>query len=215
MPRRYFTGGLAALVTIAITAIIVKMMLLPEPEIAWNSGARERLAEALKAIASNLHAPDDGAAGSRFDPQEFIAQNMEQQVEPVSHNGRELVEKHGVTLRWRGNGVYQDVLFYPLAISNKVALEPHTDVRPTPEIVMVPVEDKDIETLPILYGCANSNANAQRECQLRRLKSLFLQQGIADAAVLMSDGTVLHIPVDNLFRDLPSTEPSKDTTPDA
>lgn len=191
--------GLLILVAAAITGSVVTMILLPQPQLGWNSGARERLAEALKTIGQELLRGDERGAGNRLDPQDFIAENTEQRLGLTRPRGEVLVKRHGVRLSWRKDGRYEDVLFYPIAFSNSVTIEPNASAAPVPQIVMVPLDDVDVEAVPTLYGCGNTNADEEGECQLRRMKELFLQQGIGDAAVLMSNGSVLHIQVDKLF----------------
>ena len=96
------------------------------------------------------------------------------------------------------NGAYEEVFFYPIATSSRIKIEPQSNAEPTPQILMVPVDWIDRETLPNLYNCRSTTTERLRECQLRRIKELFSKHGIEFAATLMSDGSVVYIRVDDL-----------------
>ena len=197
MLTRHVKIGLTILLGISFLGIVA-MLLLPEPKAAWNDGARERLSYALKAIGCKLIAMDNRARLRKLDPEDFIPRSVEHKVESHPRNGKLLAEQHGVSVRWRRNGAYQKLLFYPVAVSQEVVIESRSKLEPTPQIVMVPVDDEDAETLPNLSGCQDVTAKRICECQFRRMKALFSKHGIEYAITLLSDGSVRALPVDDL-----------------
>jgi hypothetical protein len=197
MIAQHVKRGLAIVWGVACLGIVA-MLLLSQPKVAWNAGARERLFGALNAIACDLRVKDDGVGSSKLDSRDFIPRSMEHRVESTPRNGKVLVEQHGVSMQWRRNGAYEGLLFYPVAVSQEVAIEPQSNAEPTPQIVMVPVDEEDVETLPNLSGCRDVTAERICECQFRRMKLLFSKHGIEYAIMLMSDGSVRALPVDDL-----------------
>jgi hypothetical protein len=200
---------IASAVVVGITCLALAALLLsPEPQAAWNSGARDRLSEALKAIGYNLYLAQGNERDGphKLDARDFIPRSREQKVDPLRPNGRSLVEQHGVSVRWRQNRVWKTLLFYPIALSQKIVIEPQSNAEPTPQVVMVPIDEEDIETLPNLSGCQDVNAKTVCQCQFHRMKVLFSEHGIEYAITLRSDGSAWALPVDELCSPVPGTQ---------
>lgn len=194
---RRFRIGATVVVAIGFIALLLSL-LLPKPKMVWNAGARQRLTKALHLIARELVAKNKRKPGNKIDLQDFTPRSVEHKGDLRGKDTILLVKKHGVLCNWRENGNFVEVLFYPIALSKNITLGAHLDKKPMPQIVMVPVDKLDRETLPNLHGCENVAEADMQECQLRRMKELFSKHGITYAAALMSDKSVEYIPIDEL-----------------
>ncbi|MBN1394710.1 MAG: hypothetical protein JW959_06775 [Pirellulales bacterium] len=174
MASKYLRIGVDIFVVVVIGAILAAL-LLPEPQCAWNSGSHERLRNSLRAICQCLISenPHD-----KIDPLDFTPYYSDSESQGEAHDAKRLIEQHGVRVKWHQSGAWSDVLFYPIALSDKIVIDSATSDCPTPQIVMVPVERMDEETLPNLHGCTDLTAEEKRICQLRRMKALFSARGI-------------------------------------
>jgi len=179
-------------------SVILSALLLPKPYIAWNSGARERLSKSLRTIGTELIIDNEDPTLHSVDPLFFIARRIDNQIERPTHNANLLRERYGVSLNWYRNGAYEEFFFCPIAISSKIVMEPESVAEPTPQIVMVPVDQVDKKTLPNLYGCDNISDERLQECQWGRIRELFSTHGMDYAATLMSDGSVVYVQVSDL-----------------
>lgn len=189
---------LLALAAISAYAALIAAIMLPEPRVAWNSGARERLGAALRAIERRITAGDANAFG-KLDVRDFVARNDDVQAQLPGRAGDVLAERFGVKVKWRRGGVYRELLFYPIALGDEVRIEPTSPGPAIPQIVMVPLDDADKQTLPHLYGCRPAAGTGNAERRLRRIKTLFETHGINDVATLMSDGGVVYHRADDLL----------------
>ena len=120
MTTRHVKTGLAILLGITCLGIVA-MLLSPEPKVAWNDGAREKVAKALKAIAWDLAAMHAEAASAKVDPEDFIPRSVEHKVGSAARNGKLLAKQHGVSVRWRRNGVYENFLLSHLRCRTKLS----------------------------------------------------------------------------------------------
>lgn len=178
---------------------VAAVLLLSEPEAAWNDGAREKLYAALKAIAHDLAATDEKPGSRKLDPSDFIPRSTERnEAEFSARTGELLAKEHGVSVRWRKHGVYERLLFYPIAVTAKITVAPESHAKPTPQIIMVPLEEEDVKTLPNLSGCQNVSAQSTWQCHLRRIKQLFSKHEMTHAVVLRSDGSLYVVLVEDL-----------------
>lgn len=176
---------------------VVTTILLAPAEYAPNAGSRERLGEALRVMGQKLWVAREAPGEQQPDLQDFIALGM-QRVEHQDREGEILAQRHGITLSWHQDEACEQILFYPLVISSEVCMDPQPTGEPSPQIVMVPVDPEDIETLPTLYGCTNASGRRLSQCQVLRMKALFAKHRIRYAAALMSDWSVVYVPVDRL-----------------
>ena len=184
-----------AIMIIIFVILLLAGILLPKPDVAWNSGARQTLAEALQDIGDKL---------GELNPRDFVCQKAVDDSGLYVVDGNELARKHGVELRWHDKNAYRNLHFYPIAISNKIDVTSDVNARVTPQLVMVPIDGVDRETLPILYGC--EKAQGCEECQQKRIRELFHKYRLQYAAVLMSNNTVRFAPIDTLTSRQKSSE---------
>ena len=194
--RRWFQLSLREMLFLVTLTAGLMLWITAEPQVAWNSGARERLGEALRKIGRQFSETNASGVKGQLDPRDFMPHAVKDQAGFPAADGVARAKKHGLTVRWRERGRYRNVVFYPIAISREIVVSPHASTEPTPQIIMVPVEEADIPTLPTLYGC--SNTKDLEACQLRRIETLFTAQHMERAAVLLSDGTVLFVPIGDL-----------------
>jgi len=189
-----------SLVGLFIGTVVVAMILTSKSMVAWNSGPREQLTRELRLIGYGL--ADRDRTGSRTDPLAYLPRTAEHEAAVGIQEAERLLNSHGVKLKWYRSGKYQDIVFYPIAVSQSVSVDARSDAQPTPQIVMVPIEWADVLTLPNLCGCQRMSTAQLQACQLHRIEQLFFTLGIDDAATLMSDGSVRFIDVDELFTKL-------------
>lgn len=202
MPARRFLTVPEALLVIVILAILTAL-LLPQVQSTWNSGTHERMREKLMVIGQTLMMErNSGLPTKTVDPRDFQFQSAEQPEPLPTAAPAMLAQRHGIKARWHRDGAFERILFYPIAVEAEIAIDPWSNAEPTPQMVMVPLDPIDVETLPRLYGCGGANSERLRERQLVRMKRLFSRHGIGDAATLLSDGSVRYILVDELWKKL-------------
>lgn len=168
-------------VAVAIASCLVAI-LWSEPQVARNSGAREKLAHALQTIGRDL--------AVRQGP---LAQNQ---------TGRTFLLQHDVSATWHGEQGYEPLVFKPFALAAEVELSSSSAEPPVPQIVLVPVDQHDDDSMPTLFV---DQPLEDRDPPLRQwiqMHGLFQRFGVGDAATLMSDGSVRHIPTSELFAQL-------------
>jgi hypothetical protein len=185
----YYRCNAAITLTLVLLAAL-GALLLQKPKMAWNAGSRERLSEALRMIGTGLWE-------GRVSAQDFMPRSIEDRGDP-SLDANELADKHGVVCNWYQDGDFEKILFYPMAISHQIVIQPHSKVEARPQILMVPLDVSDRGSLPNLRGCTNAAAKALWDCQMREIRERFFAHGIAYAATLMSDGCVIYTRVDDV-----------------
>ena len=198
MTRNYLSIGVRiAIVAAALGALA--LMCLSKPQIARDPDGPFKLCDALREIGHSLRASERNTAGERVDAEDFNPWRAAADRQRHEQDGRLRVKRHGVVAVWLSrDGALRKTLFYPIALAKEIVLEPPSGVEPTPQIVMVPVDEEDVETLPILSGCRGVAPDRMEECQRRRMKVLFSRHGIEYAATLRSDGSTLVLSVDDV-----------------
>lgn len=192
-----FYKPVTALLVLAGFVAIIVALVMPRPEAAWNSGARDALRNKLRYIADELAGMGDQMAERNVDVTDFIPRTPAD-IPEHQLRGATLLKRHGVRAGWRKARTYETLVFYPIALSPEIAMTTQKSSVVASLIVMVPVGHVDEDTLPLLDGCDNATDDELQSCQLGQIKNRFALHGIEDAACLMSDGSVLFIRVDDL-----------------
>lgn len=192
-----------SVLVVVVCAIIIAALLMSEPQVAWNSGARERMKEALRGIAVGVRVDDE----RHVDYSDFVATASDGDRFGGSDRAIVLLKRHGLWLSWRRDGRYEKVLFYPIAICSQASASGQRNDC-TPCLVIVPIAEEDVPTLPTLYGCASDDPVRRQERQFRRMAKLYADHGMEYAATLMTDGSNMFVEVQELFDQPPACDGS-------
>jgi hypothetical protein len=190
---------IAILWAVACLGAIVAL-LLPEVQSSGpNSATYGRLRHAVEEIRSSFVAASHGRTPFRFDPEDFIPRPKDRKGDDSVARSAVLVKQNGVSVRWYRKGGSERILFYPIAVTQEVVIEPESESVAVPQIVMVPVDRDDIGTLPNLSGCQDAPAETLFEWQFDRMRILFSEHSLNEAIVLMSDGSITWLPAADVY----------------
>jgi len=178
---------------IAIVIILVAIF-TAKPSITYNSGAREQLEASLRQIRNELR-----AAKNERDVR-LLLQPGDVWETPTRREQERWVTTYGVRLNWHNGTNYTETLFFPVSLVARPGIGAGGDEPRRPQWAMVPIDDADIEFLPGLLGCdEQAPGDDWLRCNAKRVEFLFTSKAIEDATVLMSDGSIQHVRVENLF----------------
>lgn len=172
------------------------LLLIPEPRVARNSGNIERLSEILREISVPLI--EEEARPSLAEC--FIRRGERAELQNNLEEGRQLFERFGVTQQWYGDGEWGEASHYPLAVADSVEFAPNSEVEPRIQVLMVPIRDSDIATLPNLYECADLNPEDAMAGQLKQMGERIGMFNAEYTAALFSDGSIWYVSDEDLSR---------------
>lgn len=188
--RKAHAKGVLSVCSIVIFVLVAGFILYSKSDVAWNSEARGHLAEAVRHIGIALKTP------GRDLP--FIPTLEQSECSP--HERTKWLSQYGVLLRWHDGDGYKETLFYPIALSSDIILEEDRVAPLSPQVVMVPIDRSDRLTVPFLSPCSDEvTIDELEDCQKSQIEKRFRSKNIQDATTLMSDGSVRHLALQDLF----------------
>lgn len=168
---------------------ILASLLVGKEEIAYNSGARERLAYTLRSIWEELDS---------FEKTTEVSSSID-----LSNWDDELFRvKFCTFVKWYDGNAYHDVYFVPVVFASDFTVGEKSNHQ-FPIVVMIPRGSAELQEAPTAWDSETElPENECVKCRMASIGRLFLENGIEDATVLMSDGSIHHAPISKLFRNM-------------
>jgi hypothetical protein len=179
-----WSAGPFVIVSLAIALAIIAVC-GQTPMVAWNSGTRERLTNALDRLKADLMAGE-------ISPHALLPR-ISSDSEDCQQSDFDVKSRYGVRTSWRTGAGSYSLVFIPLAVSENVILGGAEYTEPHPQVIMVPLNASDRVTFPVLAGCEGLERERLWQCQIRTITARLREWDIVYAAALMSDGSIMYV----------------------